>query len=1298
MDTNPQQKRSSLREIIEQIDAAENPDLEFINLVLESARQKDAELPELVRACALPRRFDAQIIGVLRNKPEDKVRNQQLLGMICAHSFVLKRQDTNYVYHDNTRDTLLEDWRSSEEKRAQFVELNQKLATFYDGKYQVAGQNENDLAKVASLVKDQNLERYRQLTSLIQKRLVAPLLEALYHRLLAAPADGFEFFRDQFHANEATEHFTVCQSLINATRDFLHRLQLDQQDQQQFKWLDYFEVRIMRQLQPVNFEEVEKKLNMLLKSTEEESKLKLWTLNDLCNVLESQQKLLEAKPARHTLVSLAEKSVDDVWNLPLYYSNLASIYGQLGELESAAENYRTAIEKSQNRPGARGDLLVNQRLDLSGVYCEMGKWESAFETAVEALYLARTQFRTDQAIQQAVAYRFLFLLSSYDPRAADSAAIEYVSLRQFAEEPVWQLDILDQYIGVLRNNGCINYATLQLQQLRKETERSLYKQQFTQKLLFNEALIHDNYGRLVEAIDSYTRVIELSERQPDAKWSLAAALSNRGNNFIKLGRWQEAESDLRSVIQIWEDCGHRVIAAGIRVTLADLLQSRGLIAEAQFQLTGAASVLHEDTTGYVDEYHFSQGNLFFAQAQWPEAQAHFEKAQAISTKHRRFDLQVKVLRRLAQVASEQAKWSLAADYDTKAAAVNSYLATLDAYCPTKLEESANLNNVKGMQQFCTTSNLDQALDQARAFFRSASADVPGNFWYQLNLAFTCAQLEAWEEAAQALRHVLSLCPEPMRTVRLYRCLCDYSVQLAEENAQKGDYGKAAHVLHDALTELEAHLPAADLAELWLKLGDYHWLAGWFDQAEQIYLAGQKLAEEPSPVQTQLAFTIRLALIDSIQGLLTKAVAGLSHTFATFSDGSEDLIRDALKNCAQFIRTPEQFFALSELIRAVALDKINASKLRHILYDTQLTFTKDYYDSNSQNREALQPTVMPITIEIESNLAPNAEAPGIKWMLDQGFSAMRQRILQDLGVSVPGIRIRRNEVNPAGGYFHGLNEIPFSLCTVYPTERFCPDAEKCQSVGLSGYIVDSPHPAGGKGMWLVEADWPPAQAAGLPLWDVFEYMTIHTERLIREHLPLFFGSQEQRNTLDNWLKGESPFEPISGEQTTARQTLLAQALPDEAAQQRLLQVLQMLLHEQVPIKHLDTILAEFASTSALQLDTIEICERVRLALCADLPGNVKPHPILTLSSSIEQIIAEGIHRQQEKVFLALTPQRKQDFLAALREKVSGRATDALTLLVSIPELRPFVKRITELEFPGLVVMAERELVSTQERER
>ena len=58
-------------------------------LTYERTKTRDPELAEMLRACAIPRSFNAQLIGVLRDQMEDTEANQRLLSDLLTFSFVL---------------------------------------------------------------------------------------------------------------------------------------------------------------------------------------------------------------------------------------------------------------------------------------------------------------------------------------------------------------------------------------------------------------------------------------------------------------------------------------------------------------------------------------------------------------------------------------------------------------------------------------------------------------------------------------------------------------------------------------------------------------------------------------------------------------------------------------------------------------------------------------------------------------------------------------------------------------------------------------------------------------------------------------------------------------------------------------------------------------------------------------------------------------------------------------------------------------------------------------------------------
>ena len=178
----------------------------------ERARSTDPELAEMLRACAIPRRFDEKIIGVLRGAPDDDERNRRLLDGVLSFSFVLARSDSGYVYHDSTRDLILSDW-AKEEDRGLYTQYNERLVEYYEARYEGEKRIEQDWMRVADLIHRASRDRHRQLTLLIEARIMAPLLEALYHATLLSAGEGYAFFERYCFVYEAENRLTACASL-----------------------------------------------------------------------------------------------------------------------------------------------------------------------------------------------------------------------------------------------------------------------------------------------------------------------------------------------------------------------------------------------------------------------------------------------------------------------------------------------------------------------------------------------------------------------------------------------------------------------------------------------------------------------------------------------------------------------------------------------------------------------------------------------------------------------------------------------------------------------------------------------------------------------------------------------------------------------------------------------------------------------------------------------------------------------------------------------------------------------------
>lgn len=82
----------------------------------ERTKTRNPELAEMLRACAIPRALNAQLIGVLRYEMDETETNQRLLSDLLTFSSVLTVPvpgSSDFTYHDSTRQLLWQDLASN---------------------------------------------------------------------------------------------------------------------------------------------------------------------------------------------------------------------------------------------------------------------------------------------------------------------------------------------------------------------------------------------------------------------------------------------------------------------------------------------------------------------------------------------------------------------------------------------------------------------------------------------------------------------------------------------------------------------------------------------------------------------------------------------------------------------------------------------------------------------------------------------------------------------------------------------------------------------------------------------------------------------------------------------------------------------------------------------------------------------------------------------------------------------------------------------------------------------------------
>ena len=389
-------------------------------------------------------------------------------------------------------------------------------------------------------------------------------------------------------------------------------------------------------------------------------------------------------------------------------------------------------------------------------------------------------------------------------------------------------------------------------------------------------------------------------------------------------------------------------------------------------------------------------------------------------------------------------------------------------------------------------------------------------------------------------------------------------------------------------------------------------------------------------------------------------------------------RSLLKDVKSYWSLHDQLVAL---IDDPTIDAQLKSNLTQAV-DELTSYLSDLYELSEKSGESsrMLPVTTPIRLELNVELPdPENSGPLITTYLPE----MRQRIQDELGIQVPGVRVMRSSGLSPNSYAILLDEVRVEDGAVQPEMRYCPvSAERLKEMGIDADagVLEAPSPKTGQpGCWVARDLWPLVIERNLELWDdPLLYMIFHLDAVLRRNLADFLGTQEFKNLLETW------------KQTETGQALVEAVAPDQVRELRLGRTLRSLLKEQVPITNWEEILETVKAFGLPTHDVHKVVRAVRLKLKQQLPGNTPNARTLELPSEIEEALGRWLRNESGKMFIAIPPAARDEFFRDVSELVESNP-DAL-LIVESAELRPFVRRILRLRFPGIRVLARAELAS------
>jgi flagellar biosynthesis protein FlhA len=296
-----------------------------------------------------------------------------------------------------------------------------------------------------------------------------------------------------------------------------------------------------------------------------------------------------------------------------------------------------------------------------------------------------------------------------------------------------------------------------------------------------------------------------------------------------------------------------------------------------------------------------------------------------------------------------------------------------------------------------------------------------------------------------------------------------------------------------------------------------------------------------------------------------------------------------------------------------------------------------------------------------------------------IKALRRQLAQEMGFVMPAVRILDNMQLGANEYRIRVKEVDSGKGDLYPGSFLVMDP-KGLPIDLPGTHTTEPA-FGLPATWISQALREEASFRGFTVVDPGTVLTTHLTEVLKSHMAELLSYAETKKLLDD-LPPEN-------------KKLVEDIIPSQISVTGVQRVLQTLLSERVSIRDLPAILEGIAEAVGHTKNALYITEHVRGRLARQLchaqlaPGGYLP--LLALSPAWEQAFAEAIVGQGEERQLAMAPSQLQQFIQTVRERFDEASQkNEVPILLTSPQIRPFVRSIIERFRPQTVVMSQNEI--------
>jgi flagellar biosynthesis protein FlhA len=324
-------------------------------------------------------------------------------------------------------------------------------------------------------------------------------------------------------------------------------------------------------------------------------------------------------------------------------------------------------------------------------------------------------------------------------------------------------------------------------------------------------------------------------------------------------------------------------------------------------------------------------------------------------------------------------------------------------------------------------------------------------------------------------------------------------------------------------------------------------------------------------------------------------------------------------------------------------------------------------------------VDPMELEIGYGLIPLVDAKQGGDLLDR-ITMVRRQVAGELGIVIPPIRIRDNiQLKP--------NEYRIKIRTIIVGKgELMSGAYLAMDPGTVTKKVrgiETVEPAFGlSALWITESQKETADMAGYTVVELPAVLATHLTEIVKRNAYRLLNRQDVKGLLETVKESNA--------------AVVEELIPAALSLGDVHKILQNLLRERVSIRDLSHIFETLADVAPKNKNTEVLTEYARNGVATQICGQYKDDsgiiPVLTIDPALETKLEGSLKETDSGFRLTLSPGdvgRLMEKIGTQIEKVKTR--NETPIIICSPIIRHQLKKLTESNFPDLVVLSYNEII-------